>query len=81
MQSFHCLHPQIDTKTGERQFQLKDKYLLTFYANQTDQQGPIYIDYVLPVPVESFSDAVLKSLPIGLADEFVAECAENFQNR
>jgi hypothetical protein len=58
-----------------------DKYLLTFYANNSHQQGPIYIDYVLPVPVETYADNVLKPLPIGLADEFVAQCAENFRNR
>uniref|UniRef100_A0A915EU80 Laminin subunit alpha n=1 Tax=Ditylenchus dipsaci TaxID=166011 RepID=A0A915EU80_9BILA len=61
-------------------FHIDDKYTLTFYFNNS-QKGPIYIDSVIAVPYESYSDSVLKPLPLDLSLEFAKACAEeNFAN-
>uniref|UniRef100_A0A914HKE2 Uncharacterized protein n=1 Tax=Globodera rostochiensis TaxID=31243 RepID=A0A914HKE2_GLORO len=76
-----CRAIVLDRHSGQRQFRLEDKYVLTFYANNTHQKGPIYIDYVVAVPQESYSDRVLRPLPLELADEFVEKCSHNnFRN-
>ncbi|KAI1731321.1 laminin EGF domain-containing protein [Ditylenchus destructor] len=66
--------------TGQNYFHIDDKYTLTFYYNNS-QKGPIYIDYVIAVPYETYSDSVLKPQALDISEEFTKECAEeNFAN-
>ncbi|KAH7701645.1 EPI-1 protein, partial [Aphelenchoides avenae] len=60
----------------QKHFFVEDKYSLTFYHN-TSQRGPIYIDSVTAVPYESFTEALLRPLPIDLSQEFVEHCSDN----
>jgi hypothetical protein len=75
----------VDRKTGLQTFQIDERYSLTLFSNRGDhqqQKGPIYVDSVLAVPVESFTENVLRPLPVDMSPEFLEQCsAENFANR
>ncbi|KAL3076048.1 hypothetical protein niasHS_013048 [Heterodera schachtii] len=69
------------THSDQHHFRLDDKYVLIFYSNQTHQKWPIYIDYLMAVPLEPYTDKVLRPLPLDLVNEFVDKCSDdNFHN-
>lgn len=64
----------------QNQFYVNDKYSWSFYYN-TKQKGPIYIDSVAAIPVHSYSNTLLKPMPLNLAPDFYQFCAEgNYKN-
>lgn len=70
-----------DRQTGTNLFQIEERYILTFYSNK-NQKGPLYIDSVLAVPTEVFTDSVLRHLPLDKSPEFIELCSrDNFANK
>ncbi|CAD6197231.1 unnamed protein product [Caenorhabditis auriculariae] len=59
------------------QFWMDDKYTATLYHNSS-QKGPIYIDSITAVSYNSFSNSLLKPLPLDLSAEFIKQCSEQF---
>ncbi|KAK6040901.1 laminin EGF-like protein, partial [Cooperia oncophora] len=59
------------------QFWMEDKYTATLYHNNT-QKGPIFIDSITAVPFHSYSENLMRPLPIDLSSEFIQQCSADF---
>jgi laminin alpha 3/5 len=65
---------------NQNYFHVNDKYSWSFYYN-TKQRGPIYIDSISAVPLHTYTNTLLKQMPLNMAGDFYQHCSENnFKN-
>uniref|UniRef100_A0A0N5ARB5 Laminin subunit alpha n=1 Tax=Syphacia muris TaxID=451379 RepID=A0A0N5ARB5_9BILA len=61
-------------------FDVSDKFEATLNYNSS-QKGPVYINSIIAIPVQSYSDSLLKLQPVDASEKFIRECGDDeFKN-